>query len=219
MVRKYAKKKRVYRKKRPLIRRIPRPMRLPSFYNFKRVVTLLNGVNRWFSVTNTPYDTLSNYSLSFNLQQLASYTEFTNLFDQYKIYKVVLDIRPYCATQNVTVNNTTNNVAYPYVHCVIDHDDDTLLTAVSDYQQYSSYRRFPVGRPMKISIIPRVSTAVYQSALSTGYSAKRAWIDSENSLVPHYGFKFGINGAGLGITSSYAIDIEATFYIGCRGVR
>lgn len=184
---------------------------------FKRTFTF--GA-RNSAVTNTLYDTLNNIAIPFALNDLPNASEFVNLFDQYRILKVVVKARPYLAENNTTISSITNANVTPYVHVVTDYDDATPLSVVADYQQYQNYSRHSMGRGFTRVIYPAVAIAMYQTAVSTGYGNKRKqWIDCANSTVPHYGIKFGINGAGLGVTTSYAIDTELTYYMEFRHVR
>lgn len=125
----------------------------------------------------------------FQLDQLPNYTEFVNLYDQYRVFSLIYHIIPSFNVNLLTVANTTQLVPVLYVH---DYDDSNALTADADYYQYSNMKQRRAGSPFKVILYPKVASAVYQTALATGYEAKaskKVWIDIAQYQVKHYGLK------------------------------
>lgn len=68
-------------------------------------------------------------------------------------------------------------------------------------------------------IRPTVKSMSYESITSTGYSARRTWIDVADDAVPHYGFKYHLdctkwdNG---GATQVFKLMVTHTYYYGLK---
>lgn len=150
-------------------------------------------------------------SLSFALSDLPSYTEFTQLYDEYKIMKVVLSFYPVRATQVYTATLTI-----PVFICAVDHDDSTAPTNITTLLQYPGCRIKSSRNQFSVTIKPKVASAVY-NGVTDAYSAKSQYVDCTYGSVPHYGFKYAIGSAG--VASSVSYDIYAKYYVAFRGVR
>lgn len=174
-------------------------------------------------------NTYGSLGMPFQIQNLPNHTEFTTLFDSYRINKVVVKMYPYSTVNAVSVAGAPNGNpdACGFVHFAIDHDDASAPTAdeagIRDLMQYPSYRRQRVvgTRPVVCVIKPKLAKAVYQSALITAYAeGKREWVDCTYPDVPHYGFKAVFEGVqpNNGASNIY-LRAEATYYVTFKGVR
>lgn len=133
----------------------------------------------------------SGYQVVFNLGALPNSTEFTTLFDVYRIDKVditfVLDL--------ATVAST---VSYPRIVFAPDWNDSTPPTFENDvlsYQQAKSYQFSDVNRELTISMVPAVARTVFATAVTSGYGwgKEKLWLDSAYPTLPHFGLKFFLN--------------------------
>jgi len=99
-IRRVYRKRRTVVRKRPIIRKrfVSRMRRVPKIYNFKRTCELPN-VQTVAGITPTVF------TYRFNLTQLSSYNEFTNLFDFYRIKGVKITFYP---PANVAATGVTN---------------------------------------------------------------------------------------------------------------
>lgn len=152
-------------------------------------------------ILNSGTNTTSNvsyhsYSYQFMLQNLPSFTEFTNLFDQYKVLSVRIRFIPF-QTTSISDLNTTNQCLSLIHSSVIDYDDSVLFASsnagLQEMRQYESFREKNLFRPsgqFVRKIRPHVSVPVYKSGVSSAYSNVPArWIDCNYTDVEHYGFK------------------------------
>jgi len=156
---------------------------------------------------------------SFRLDQVTSYTELTNLFDNYKINAVV--IKFWWHQQPSTVDQ--NLIATPIMHWAVDTNDVTPPPNLATLKQYSSYRvhQFKDAGLYTIKLYPKPQVATYRTALTTAYGPKKMWIASTYSDTPHYGFKFWIDGSqtaagGAGTQDIGGLTYEITYYVSVK---
>lgn len=196
--RKVKKTRRVFRKRNYRRRRRFNRKR-PNIYK-----SLTSKVYRFKRIVNFPDIDVSQVgpvALAFapSLSQLPDYTDFTNLFDRYMIYKIVFRFVP----RDITSVVSSYHIYTPYLHSVIDHDDDNIPTTLASIEQYSSYRKTIATKPHKRIFSPAVLSMMYESAITTGYSPQfRRWLSTNDTICPHYGIKIWIDQVN---------DIAATF--------
>ena len=74
---------------------------------------------------------------SFRLSDLANYTSFTDLFDQYRINKVTMKVRLISPPEDAATVNTT---FYPDFYVTLDHDDLTVPSGAEYMLQYAKMK-------------------------------------------------------------------------------
>lgn len=166
-------------------------------------------------------DGLNNnvFAWTFRLDQVTSYTELTNLFDNYKINAVV--IKFWWHQQASTVDQ--NLIATPIMHWAVDNNDATAPPNLATLKQYSSYHchQFKDAGMYTIKLYPKPQVASYRTAVSTAYGPKKMWISSVYSDVPHYGLKVWIDGSqtasgGTGNQDIGGLTYEITYYVSVK---
>lgn len=145
---------------------------------------------------------------------MPSSSEFTTLFDQYKILSYTVEFHP---RYNGTDFAYTPNNGIPTIYWIYDQDDVALLTqaALMEHQYVRSAR---LTKPIRITVkYPCVAAEVYQSAVTTGYQTRKApWIDCNSSTVPHYGIKYMVQGQP---NSSVIMDIRVKWRLALKNPR
>lgn len=217
----YYRKKRVYRKKRPMRRNRRKYSRLPrrslgnpnqKVYYFKRFTTLGTIV-----VTSS---SANAYGASvFSLDQLPGYTEFTNLFDFYKIKAIKLSFIP---TSNVTLqtgNSSTtvaNSIYNNRIFTVIDYNDAGIPTSVNELREYSNCKWSPNNKIHKRYIVPNpLADATDDSTISL---MNKPWVPSTNYAMDYYAIKWAIENTAAGVGVEL-YKMEAKFYIACKSPK
>lgn len=188
---------------------------------FKRIVSL--GT---YTASNTPLGGSSavQKGFSFQLSDLPNVSEYSSLFDQFKITGVKLRIVPKVGmTTQGSSTGTVATVGYGQVVTAIDYDDAAAPISKDSLLEYGSAKYTSVSRIHTRYIKPKVLNAVWVNIASTGYSPVRApWIDQANTNLPHYGIKMWIdppeNSNGT-TNSSVAYDVYATYYFMCKNTR
>lgn len=208
-----------YRKQRKQNRRKPRryglrKRRVPEVFSFKRRVVLGNITS---SCNASGVSTPAAYGASFQLSDLTSFTEFTTLFDQYKITGVKLDFIPFADNTTWQVANNGAGVSAPGGPLLItaDHDDASPPASANEMLQKQTTKVVPVGRRHRMYIKPKFNLATYSGG---GVAPVSGWLDNGSTSVPHYGVKAWMAGPNIPDTS-FTYQVWATYYIKCKGVQ
>lgn len=144
------------------------------------------------------------FSLKFAFNQQTNATEFTSLFDQYKIKYATVRVQ-----NNGNISGTQSGGILSYIEYVQDHDDDTPPPA-SDFRERMGIKTayFTSSKIMiKMGVAPKPAGTLFNSLVSSGYSVpvKAPWINTSNPAVPHYGIKGVIRSMWLPNGSNQAI--------------
>lgn len=155
----------------------------------------------------------------FSLDKLPNYTEFTALYDMYRIDKVKLT---FMYSMNSAAYSASNVACLPVLVYVNDYDDGTPLSTGADYLEYGNVKKWRLDKPLTLTVKPKVSMAIWNSAITTGYSTpkRNPFIDCANYGTPHYGIKFMIDPVNP-IPSVYLgkLRLYMTYYLTLKGTR
>lgn len=154
--------------------------------------------------TNNGSDAVSEStgSASFQLTDLQASSEFTAVFDQYRLVKVLYR---WVVTRDTDWATTTTNRGYP-VRILWCHDfNDSTPPSSSELMQRAGMREVyingddrPVSRWYKLN--PATLMVGYESSVASSYVPKwRQWIDMASSSTPHYGLKWWVGNLFSGI--------------------
>jgi len=186
---------------------------------FKRSYLLAN-VSNSFKVTanETPVD------FTFTFDKLPTITDFTALFDQYRILKVkyYVDYFANSSSHASTSGGVVNAQDIPRFYIVSDQDDNNALTTVQAALQYQSVKKYNCAKPFTHTFDPRVLVQTYRTLTTTGYAPaeKPIWIDFAQTDVPHMCGKGMIMCNGASTTPddvAFEIRCEVTFE--CKGTH
>lgn len=192
-------------RRRPNIRRpLRRPGRMPKVHNFKRVTQ---------AVTITP----GTGVMEFRLNELVNVSEFTNLFDRYRIRGVQVKIVP--AVTGYDGNPQATAAGRPNLHTAIDYNDSTAPANVLELMQYDTYKMTPGDRVHKRYFSPRPSQEVFRTAISSSYATlpRNTWLDCTTSGIdiPHFCLKWVTDNTGV----AFNWIVYKTFYFQCVGTK
>lgn len=221
-----------YRKKRSMPRNMAK--RRSRFRSVNKLRRQVHYYKRTFRVgdfvanynATTGVTTPINVPLSFNLNQLPAASEFTNLYDQYKISGIRVNCQP-LLTEGIAsaVSGSTLIYGFPKFSSVIDFDDTFTPVNEDVLLQYGSLKQTGAFKEHKRYFKPRVRGAALDSGavVAAATSLKAPWIDMSNPNVPHYGVKLFhpgpiASGTPL-VSSSIGYSVYATLYIACKNVR
>lgn len=194
------------------IGRLPRRIN-NDLHHFKRTVELTSI--QCAVASNVSIDTLG--AMQFTLSQLPGVSEFTTLFDMYKINGIKLSFVP--AQTGADTNDPSKFMYMPDFWTVIDYDDANTPTK-NDMLQCTGLRMTRGNRTHSRYIKPAVSAEVYRSLTNSSYAPKwRQWLDMADTGVPHYGIKYFAHASGYTSGNQPAWRVYATFYFSCKGVR
>lgn len=154
----------------------------------------------------------------FNLDQLQEEKEFQDLYDLYRIKKIILTLEP-----QFSGSQTPNAGPYQrWIRVVHDYSDITPLTTQDQYLEYAGCKSHLAtsSRVIRIPLYPKIQ--VFNQTTGTGGSILRpvspSWIPTSSDLVDHLGLKIYI--PTLGLTQGYSIfNVRATFVVQCKNSK
>lgn len=166
--------------------------------------------------------------MSFVFNLMPGFTEFSSLFDEYRINCLVLTFHPMTKAINAVNATTTTGSGQTYVantqwtapklHWIYDQDDGTNPTSLNEMLEYANHKQVDFNRDIKIKLVPAVAVPVYKTGASWGYgSKKKQWLDLAFSDIPMYAIKFAVDTINANHRFIYSIDIKV--YMSFRTVR
>jgi len=189
-------------------------------YRFKRTFLISNdGADNFKYGPGSITPGYNPVPLTIKLNEVPNYTDFTSLFDSYKITHAEFKFIPHFTVGQVPLGPQNTQVAR--LVTVIDQDDDNTPTGLSQLMQYSSLDESLLDRERVRNFKPRVSVQTYRTATTTGYSAPddAIWIDAAQTDVPHYCGKALICDTTASADNPRTLTIMCTLWITCKGVH
>lgn len=196
------------------------PKRLYSFRRSWQLAIPYTGSTGWSAAG---FDLEFNFALSVsnvNIGGVAfygpntpNYSEFVNLFDQYRIRRVILrvdwDFNAYSPA------NTT--LTAPLIYHMADYDESTsvVLTDILQYPKVNVHSFMQNGySPLIVEVIPRPLTDIASTGVLTAYgpTIQSPWIRTSEATTPHYGIKMVASNFGIA-TASVIGTANFTCYI------
>lgn len=201
-------RKPAYRRKRIM----KRPgARVTNVHAFKRKVVLGNVT----AYNNGGVTTNAATAFSFKLSDLPQYTDFTALFDQYKITGVKLDFIPFADNVSWEVASNGASISAPGGPLMIatDYDDVSLPASASEMLSRQNVKVIPVGRRYQMFLRPKYNDVANTAAVvpSSGF------IDCDTAAAPHYGVKCWMAAPNIPNTN-FTYQVWATYYVKMKGV-
>jgi hypothetical protein len=145
-----------------------------------RLYSFHRGIDLGIITASVTLETFTAYS--FTLGALPDSTEFTALFDQYRIMQVRMEFTPLFV-------DTSATVPYPPIYTVIDYDDSNTITGLQA-NEYDSVMFSPTGTYFERTFNPRIAVAAYSGAFTSFMQPKAGtWVDCASPGVIHYGLK------------------------------
>lgn len=190
--------------------------RLPlGNYTFTRYASATVGTGTAFTLSSLISQ--NSFNFSFALSSVRTPTDFTNLFDQYRIDKVDLYFK-LVTNPNAQTSTSLASSYFPTMWYVRDYDDTSSMT-VADMQERQGVKRIAMkpDQIVKISVVPKWQGMAYQTLTSTGYSPRTGFIDCVDSSVPHYALKTVFNVPATGV--DWAVEVQHKYHLSFKGVQ
>lgn len=179
-----------------------------QIHTFRKMIALAD-------ITETLSDQHKTYQ--FNLDQLSDEGDFQNMYDAYKIKKIILHLEP-------MLNSSNTNAVAPFqkwLRVVHDYDDVTALTSEDQYLQYGGCksRKMTSGSVINIPLYPKIQVVNQSSGPSEIYRpVNPGWIPTTHDQVDHLGLKIFI--PTLQLTQGYTIfRVRATFIFQMKNTK
>jgi len=179
--------------------------------------------------TITISDVIKSENLVYTFDQLVGYTEFSALFETYRITKIVVTFQlinnpnatwDLNATHISGTNNGTN--WFPKLWYTVDRDGgpDETLTSMKERQGVRCAILQP-NKTIRVAFQPCCRTLTYKTATTEGYAPRNIKLDMADVNVPHYGLLYLIdtNGVDPDDTYPFKVAMETQMFFSCAGVR
>jgi hypothetical protein len=166
------------------------PIKRDKIYTFVRsystTITITTGID-------------ATFAYAFALSSFPDYTEFTTLFDSYRIQQTRVSFTPIAFVAGGVLSN---------FHTAIDYDDNNVL-GVTALQEYESYQVDPVETSFSRVLNPRAANAAYSGAFTSfSQMPTKTWCDVASPSILYYGLK-GIIPAST-FTGGPVVGVEVT---------
>lgn len=159
----------------------------------------------------------------FKLDDLTGYTEFVNLFDQYKIaavkfrFRIVRDPSTLATGQFPDPASTVG--VYPILRFVRDYDDTSVAT-LNELYQYPGMKEivFSPDKPCSrwYYMKPARLDVGFESTVNSSYHPVwKGFIDMASVTTPYYGLKY----TSEQLWGNQFIVLECYYYLVCKNVR
>jgi len=196
-----------------------------------------HSFSRYTAATNSVIDSTElDVGYEFKFSDMVAFSEFSNLFDRYKIDRVVQTfqlVNNPDATYALNVLGTANTNAatsyvnstnfYPKMWYIHDYDDSNAESIGTLKERVGvKCRILQPNKVIKISTKPAIAIQTYKTALTAGYGPKWGqYIDMQTTDVPHYGLKvaFDTNAQDPTDTAPFRVRVETKYYFTCKDVR
>lgn len=229
--RRYGRRRTLRRFRRRLRRsgmRLSRPMRSLNVHSYVRMCSVKE-------IANIPTTQSARGANSFKFSDLINLSDFTNLYDMYKINLIVVKMylkygptsqdRGILAPPFAPIVTTVSTPALPRIYYYVDYNDDNSPTSTNDVRENGRcvVKRLTSNGSVTIKFKPRVAASLFNSAVSSGYYQRTSpWISTANPDVPHYGLKWAVEDLPIFVDSgSSVVNIiwETKYYFQCRQSR
>lgn len=168
---------------------------------------------------NTASDVFAAWA--FCLADIPNITATASLFDQYRIDCIQFRLR----SRNPGVfvaNQASPNYSTVSPLLVVDRDDATAPTTLSELQQYDNCQCFSAQDSVDLILWPSLTPSVFAGGAFSGYAVADSdeyWLDLANSSIPHYGVKIGMPALVATTTQRFDWDVEAIYHVSFKNKR
>lgn len=156
---------------------------------------------------------------SFNLDDINGAASYKNLFEYYRIDKVVVTFR-YKGTGQAAAAGSSHgyapNEVNPLLYFKVDHNDisaDSL--ALMRESMKTKEKQLTNNKPnFTITLKPAIQAEAYHTALASTYVPKWGqWLSTDDGSVPHYGLKAYATGFKSANFGPGSIVVSIKYYV------
>lgn len=189
-----------------------RAVALPNHVNLRPTYTAPYKFSRSFIIGSLPKGASDlGHAFPFALSLLPNYSEFTNLFDRYRIRQV--DVR--MALNNR--DNSTTSVAYPTIWAWMDDDDASIPASRQVALERQSVRPFTYSNSENVYSVSIQPRWLLDGTSKAGLAPRDMWVDMSWPSVSHYGLKLWVDNYNTARENN--ITVDATIHFECQCPR
>lgn len=160
----------------------------------------------------------------FQINEMAQSGEYINIFEEYKINKVVATFR-YKANSTVAVGQSGNQVneINPVLYFKIDHNSDSTSVSLDDMKKSMKTKehQFTNDKPeFSVAFKPAVLVegSTVEGAIGTHYYPRWGqWLPVEEGAVGHFGLQaYAVAGSGGGTSQPGSLKVTYKIYFSMK---
>lgn len=186
-----------------------RAVALPNHVSLRPTYTAPYKFSRTFNIgALTQAATDVGHAFPFGLSLLPNYSEFTTLFDRYRIRQV--DIR-----MNL-LQHTAGT--FPTVWAYMDDDDASIPLTKNAVLERQSVRPFTFSEAKSVYSVSIQPRWLLDGTSKASLAPRDMWIDMSTPSVSHYGLKLWVDNFNT-LAASGWINLDATIHFECQCVR
>lgn len=182
-----------------------------------------------FALEAGPHPTGIIKKYSFQASDLAQWSTFASLFDQYRINGVKLTFLPTTAASDATVTNPGATFAHS-----IDLDGDNQITTFPQLLECANtktsawtsqggltpYKKVFLRPRAHDALITELDATGQPANFSAGLASRKQWLDvSDRGNTTHYGLNVGWYFGNAVVNANQELNVIITYYIQFRKVR
>jgi len=161
-------------------------------------------------------------NFSFKLADCQNSATFFELFDSYRIRKVVVKIIPRHNTNTGVIyngsgiiNNSNSGVIY---YTSIDYNDLGTIATLASFLERGNVRTHKSTDIATITIYPKPSATVYATSGTAYHQLKNTdWMQLSNTGVAYFGLRTFLPDVSA-VAGAVTLDVMATYYIEFKNV-
>jgi len=196
----YIKKRKTFRKKTAYRKRRPQRRVKKGVYLFTRT----RIVNQ--TVFDKAWDPIATAQ---SLTDVPNYTEFTALYDQYKICGIKYTFM--FNKNTATLGTTAQDI--PFLYTVYDNNDSNGLGSQLEAVQYANFKANQITYKTTRYLRPFITQPIGSSPTQVR-SIKSPWLSTQTDPVPHFGLKCALSTsqATTGLATIGSLQILVKYY-------
>lgn len=163
----------------------------------------------------------------YKFNEILSIGEFTTLFENYRINRIMVKIQLVTNPNATYVTNAGGSIGnysnwFPRLWYAIDPDggvDETIASMKE--RQGIKCRILQPNKTINLSFKPKCRCLSYKTSTAEGFTPKNIKLDMVDTDVPHYGLSMVFDALGVNPNDTYpfSINVETKYTFTCSGVR
>jgi len=167
-----------------------------------------------------------SFTAVFTLADVPSYTQFTSLYERYRLEAVDIVLTPFY-TQTQAPLSAGNGSLAGMLHTIVDYNDYGALaasgSALTSMRGRASYRTLNIAsvKPYRWLIRPRIAVGAYGGVGFADYiNLAPQWADTVSTDLQHYGIKWLFEVYNTSAVVQYAnFKLEFTYHFSFKDVK
>jgi len=206
-----------YKRRYPIRKTVKPKSKYDKTHLVKRFGSLLTAtsVPAVVETINNP-GTNQSYRFYFRLSAVTAYTDFTNLYDMYKIRAVKVSFIPMV---NITSANESGYASL--IYSTYDFNGESTTPSQAQIREYQYCKWSPYGKIHKRYFFPR-TTEFISGSQGSGLSTKvgpQNWISTNNPDIGYHGLIVNVSNVPSIAENEPIYKVEVKYYLSFKNTK